>query len=298
VTSGVDHSPDPDVHTLIGPQIHASIKAAGAELCALRGPSGRDDLWPAHPPWERHAPLLFPIVGRLRDDTLVHERKQYRLTQHGFARDRRFTWLERSATHCRLVLMDDDQTRRAYPFAFRFEVDYRLDGPAIEISFRITNTGTTELPASWGAHPAFRWPLRDDIPKNAHTLTFEADEPGPLRGVSGGLLTSEARLSPIRGRHLALSPNLFTDDALILEHPASRWVRFAAPGAGSITVSWSGFSQLGLWARPDADFLCIEPWQGMASPADFSGEFATKPWLQHIPPLQSAYSSYRIELGQ
>ncbi len=241
--------------------------------------------------------MLFPIVGRLRDDTLVHEGKQYRLTQHGFARDRRFTWLERSETRCRLALKDDEATHRAYPFAFRFEVDYRVDDPAIEISFQITNTGPVELPASWGAHPAFRWPLRDGVPKTAHTLTFEADEMGPLRGVSGGLLTSKGRLSPICGRDLALTPSLFADDALIMEHPASRWVRFAAPGAGSITVSWTGFSQLGLWARPDADFLCIEPWQGMASPADFSGEFATKPWLMHILPGQSACSNYRIEIS-
>src|ERR1700745_1123583 len=98
--------------------IAATIKAEGAELCSLPDAAGREFLWQAAPVWPRHAPVLFPIVGRLKNDTLRHGGKTYRLTQHGFARDRRFAWLNRTASGCRLVLHEDAETRAMYPFAF------------------------------------------------------------------------------------------------------------------------------------------------------------------------------------
>nr|WP_294518236.1 aldose 1-epimerase family protein [uncultured Rhodopila sp.] len=287
-------SDDPHRHEFATSGLTACVLAQGAELCALRDGNGRDYLWPAEPAWPRHAPVLFPIVGRLRDDTLIHNGRSYRLTQHGFARDRRFTWVERSAAGCRLVLADDAQTRGMYPFAFRFEIAYAIAEATLEITYTVTNTGEEVLPASMGAHPAFRWPLVPGEPKDAYALTFDADETAPLRGVAGGLLTEANRPSPISGRRLALTEALFDADALILEHPASRSVRFAAATGPSLTVSWDGFEQLGLWSRAGADFLCIEPWRGMASPADFAGEFVQKPWLMLIPPGESRSAVHRM----
>jgi len=279
-------SDDADRHEFSGPGLSASVLAQGAELCALRDTRGRDFIWPAE-----------PIVGRLRDDTLIHNGRSYRLTQHGFARDRRFAWVERSPAGCRLALADDAQTRAMFPFAFRFEVGYVIAGMTLEVTYRVTNTGEEVLPASMGAHPAFRWPLVPGEPKEAYVLTFEAEEPGPLRGVVGGLLTEADRPSPIVRGHLALNEALFAADALILEHPASRSVRFAAASGPSLTVAWDGFEQLGLWSRAGGDFLCIEPWRGMASPADFAGEFMQKPWLMLIPPGESRSAVYRVTVG-
>jgi galactose mutarotase-like enzyme len=288
---------DADRHDFATPGLAASVLAQGAELCALRDGIGREYLWPAGPAWPRHAPVLFPIVGRLRDDTLIHNGQSYRLTQHGFARDRLFTWVERSPAGCRLALTDDAQTRAMYPFPFRFEIAYLIAETTLAVSYTVTNTGEEVLPASMGAHPAFRWPLVPGEPKDAYALTFEADETGPLRGVVGGLLTEADHPSPIAERHLALNEGLFAADALILEHPASRSVRFAADTGPSVTVSWDGFEQLGLWSRAGGDFLCIEPWRGMASPADFAGEFTQKPWLMLIPPGESRSATYRVTVG-
>jgi galactose mutarotase-like enzyme len=285
-----------DRHVLAGPGLRAEIKADGAELCRLWDASGRDYLWPATAPWTRHAPVLFPIVGRLKDDTLIHRGTSTRMTQHGFARDRRFTWTDRTAEGCRLVLCDDAATRAVYPFAFQFEVAYALAGAVLTTRFQITNPGTETLPASMGAHPAFRWPLAEGTPKEAYSLTFDHRETGDLRGVRGGLLTGADRPSPIVGETLALAPSLFAGDALILEHPASRSVRYAAAEGPAITVSWEGFPQLGIWSRADADLLCIEPWCGMASPLEFEGEFSEKPWLMLIPPGESVRATYRIEV--
>jgi len=276
--------------------ISASVLAQGAELCALRDDRGQDILWDAGPAWPRHAPVLFPIVGRLRDDTLLHEGLAYRLNQHGFARDMAFAWVDRSAAGCTLALTDTEATLARYPFPFRFEITYLAQGATLEMVFRVTNTGPTVLPVSMGAHPAFRWPLQPGIPKDAYSLTFDAEETARLRGVSGGLLTPQDRPNPIFDRRLALCERLFADDALILPQVASRSVRYAAEGERGLTVSWAGFPQLGLWSRAGGDFLCIEPWCGMASPADFNGEFSLKPWLMLVPQSETLKARMTISL--
>lgn len=288
---------DTDRYMFATAEVAACVSADGAELCALRDGMGADYLWPADPVWPRHAPVLFPIVGRLRGDTLVHRGRNYRLTQHGFARDRRFAWIERSPAGCLLALSDDARTRAMYPFPFRFEVRYAVAGATLEVTFTVTNTGDEVLPASMGAHPAFRWPLVPGAAKAAHALTFAAEEAGPMRALADGLLTGADRPSPIAGRHLALTEDLFAADALILPRPASRSVRFAAAEGPALTVAWEGFTQLGLWSRDGGDFLCIEPWRGMASPADFVGEFEQKPWLMLIPPGEVRTAVHRITVG-
>jgi galactose mutarotase-like enzyme len=284
---------DTDQHTFGSAGMTACVSAAGAELCVLRDGAGTDYLWSAEPIWPRHAPVLFPIVGRLRDDTLVHQGRPYHLTQHGFARDQRFTWEERFSTGCVLALSDSPQTRALYPFGFRLELCYAVTDATLSITFSVTNTGDVVLPASMGAHPAFRWPLVPGVAKEAYALTFEAEETAPMRGVVDGLLTPADRPSPIVGQRLTLTEALFAADALILPAPVSRSVRFAAADGPALTVAWDGFPQLGLWSKP-GDFLCIEPWHGMASPADFDGEFERKPWLMLIPPGESRSASLRI----
>ena len=291
-----------DTHDFGNAAIGARVKAAGAELCSLRfaaGPEegGREMLWQAGPAWPRHAPVLFPIVGRLAHDTLHHEGFAGRLTQHGFARDRVFSFVERRPDGCTLALADDAATRAAYPFPFRLLLDYAVAGPTLVIGFRVENTGETVLPASVGAHPAFRWPLAPGIPKEAHRLVFATDENGPVRALEGGLLLPDPVETPIAGRVLALSDAVFAGDAVILQSPSSRAVRYEAPGTGApaISVAWEGFSTLGIWSKP-ADFVCIEPWTGYASPRDFEGEFTDKPGVALIPPGETLVCNMRVTL--
>ena len=286
-----------DRHRIASAALSAEIKADGAELCSLHDAAGREFLWQALPAWPRHAPVLFPIVGRLAGDTLRHGGRDHRMTQHGFARDRRFAWTDSGPDACTLTLTDDADTRTHYPFAFRFAVSYAVSADTLRIGYRIDNPGTETLPASMGAHPAFRWPLADGVAKDAHTLTFEQPEPGPIRRVSGGLLLADGEASPIEGRTLRLHEGLFAADAVILDHPASRAVRFAAPGTPAIEVAWDdGFRELGIWMKPGADFLCIEPWRGMASPVGWDGDFADKPGLLLVPPGGHAAASYSIRI--
>jgi galactose mutarotase-like enzyme len=248
-----------DRHVMSNGTLSATVKADGAELCSLRDAAGEEMLWQAGPVWPRHAPVLFPIVGRLKDDTLRHDGKSYRLTQHGFARDRRFAWLNRSAVGCRLVLHEDADTRAIYPFAFRLEVAFTLDDDSLEQRFTLTNPGREVLPASLGAHPGFAWPLAEGVEKTAHVLEFAEPEAGAVRRLADGLLRENLEPTPIKGQTLALDPALFAADAVILPEPVSQSVRYTAPGAPTIELAWEGFRQLGIWSREAGSFLCIEP---------------------------------------
>ena len=151
------------------------------------------------------------------------------------------------------------------------------------------------LPASFGAHPAFNWPLLPGLSKQSYRLAFPQTEPAPIRRLSGGLMRAQAEPSPIQGHVLPLSESLFDDDAVILDRVGSSSVRYEAERGPSLEIAWTGFRELGIWSKPGgAPFLCIEPWRGYASPVDFDGEFTDKPGLMHIAPRQSERLQYRI----
>jgi len=281
-----------DRHTIGTAAISATIKPEGAELTSLRDSAGEELLWQAGPEWPRHSPVLFPVVGRLAGDTLRHQGQEYRVTQHGFARDSLFAWTERSATRAMLRLVDSAGTRAVYPFPFLLEMIYAVEGETLSVTARVTNPGDAVLPCGVGAHPAFRWPLAAGVAKEAHVLEFDTQETGPALAVEGGLLGEEEKL-PFDGRVLPLSPALFAQDALVMPGVASRSVRFVAAGedgvpARVLTVAWEGYKDLGIWSKPGgAPFLCIEPWFSMASPVGWDGEIADKPGILLLPPGES-----------
>ena len=287
-----------ETFTIRSDRISATIKSGGAELCSLKTADGLELLWQAGPQWPRHAPLLFPIVGRLKNDQLLHRGKAYPMTQHGFARDHRFVCLQHEPTFCQFVLVDDPKTLSRYPFPFRLEITYTAKGSDLEVALQITNKGGETMPASIGAHPAFNWPLSPDLAKEDFRLVFSAAETAPVRRLNDGLLRPEPEPTPINGKTLDLSERLFADDAIIMDQLASSSVRYEGPRGPSIEISWDAFRELGIWSRPQgAPFLCIEPWRGTASPSDFDGDFTDKPGVMHIPPAEAQVLRYRIRVG-
>jgi galactose mutarotase-like enzyme len=287
-----------ETFTIRSDRISATIKSGGAELCSLKTADGLELLWQAGQQWPRHAPLLFPIVGRLRNDQLHHRGKAYPMTQHGFARDHRFICLQHELAFCQFVLYDDAETLSRYPFPFRLEITYTAKGADLEVGLQITNTSDENMPASIGAHPAFNWPLLPELAKEDYRLTFSDNEIEPVRRLKDGLMRAKPEPTPIQGKTLALSERLFDDDAIILDQLASRSVRYAAGRGPSIEMAWDGFFELGIWSKPGgAPFLCIEPWHGYASPAEFDGEFVEKPGLMHIAPAETRSLRYRIRVG-
>lgn len=287
-------------HVIRSAGLSATIRAQGAELVSLIGEAG-EMLWHGGPEWPRHAPVLFPTVGRLTDDTLIHGGHSYRLTQHGFARDSLFSWSEQSESRAILRLADSEATRTAYPFRFLLELIYEAEDDTLSVTTRVGNPGDETLPCGVGAHPAFRWPLAEGVAQEDHLLIFEAPEPGPRLAVEGGLIGAPLPL-PMQGRELALSPGLFANDALVIPAVASRSVHFVArdragPPARALTVSWEGYKDLGIWSKPSgAPFLCIEPWYGMASPAGWQGEFRDKPGILLLEPGGSRDFVWRVRV--
>jgi len=285
-------------HTLQADRISATIKAEGAELCSLKDGEGLELLWQAGPAWPRHAPNLFPIVGRLKNDQLRDRGKTFPMTQHGFARDCEFTWSERGPKSCTLVLADDAKTRLQFPYAFRLAVTYQVEDAHVDVGFEISNTGDVTLPASLGAHPAFNWPLLPGLAKEAYSIHFSREEPEPIRRLKDGLLRDKPEPTPVQGKLLPLSEQLFADDAVILDRPASRSIRYAADRGPAINMDWEGFQQLGIWSKPQgAPFICLEPWRGFASPANFDGEFLDKPGIMKLAPAETKILKYRIGIG-
>jgi galactose mutarotase-like enzyme len=285
-------------HTIRNSELAATVRRHGAELCSLKTAAGRELIWQAGPEWPRHSPLLFPIVGRLKNDELRHRGATYPMGQHGLARDCDFEWLARDDKSCALALTDNADTRNRYPFAFRLAVSFALSGLDLDVTFEVTNTGGEVLPASIGAHPAFNWPLLPTQTKESYRLIFSDDEPAPIRRLRGGLMRPNPEPNPVEGKTLALSERLFEDDAIIFDRLASTSATFAADAGPSIRMSWTGFPQLGVWSKPGAAFLCIEPWHGYASPESFDGEFADKPGLMHLAPGERRSLLYRIGVGE
>ena len=267
----------------------ARIDPLGAELVSLCDPQGRELMTDADPAfWTGHAPLLFPIVGRLNGDTLRVDGRDYAMKQHGFARRRVFEVTESSPTHATFVLRDDEETRAAYPFAFELRATYRLDGATLVTEVEIANPdASTPLPTSFGVHPAFAWPLPGGGAREDHRVMFDRDEPGALAALDDGLIGTGERASPLDGRTLHLSDDLFHDDALIWMAPNSRRVRYGGATGPQLDIAFENLPTLAIWTKPGAAFVCAEPWQGHADPVGFTGDLRDKPGIVAIPPGQS-----------
>ncbi|MES2170272.1 MAG: aldose 1-epimerase family protein [Actinomycetota bacterium] len=258
--------------------LRAAINPVGAELNSLTDRKGREYLWQGGKSWPRRAPILFPIVGRMPEDELVVDGRSYRIHQHGFARDMVFAITEESVTSALFTLRDTPESLAQFPFPFTLAVRYSLEGERLGVLTTVTNSGTEAFSASLGEHPGFAWPLVATVARDWYTLEFPHDEAEPIRRLgSGGLLADQTFPTPVVGRTLTLNDALFDDDAVIFDRLRSRSVRYSAPEGPSITVDFDDFPFLGVWSRTPGDFLCIEPWFGMAAPEGFSGDYSTKP---------------------
>jgi len=261
--------------------LSAEISATGAELVRLQDRAGADLLWDGDPAfWTGRSPLLFPIVGEVKANRLTVAGNAYEIGRHGFARTSTFALVRSDAASCTWRLESSEATRRQYPFEFRLDVTYRIEGATLHMEAEVTNTGGAVMPASFGFHPALRWPLPYGKLRAAHGIVFERDEPAPIRRPVDGLLSAAQYPSPVRDRHLLLHDDLFEDGALVFDTLASRSVVYGE----AVRVDFPRMPHLGVWTKPGAGYVCIEPWQGHASPEGFDGELADKPGMIAIMP--------------
>ncbi|MGJ0394087.1 MAG: aldose 1-epimerase family protein [Methylocystis sp.] len=265
----------------------AEILPFGAELSAWRT-EGVDMIWAKNPNiWDQTAPILFPVVGWTRDGKVTVEGKTYPLALHGFAWKKRFEIAERRADYLRLALLDDAETHALYPFAFRFEVEFRLRKGALDNNLIVTNRDARPLPYACGLHPAFRWPLAGSTAE--HAIIFETDEDPnvPIIG-PGGLFSKPIRRTPLEGDRLPLEPQMFARDALCFLNIKSRGLAFDNGAGARLKVTLDDFPHVGFWTLPPAPYLCIEPWTGHGDPEDFHGDLYEKPSMRILQPGETA----------
>jgi len=271
--------------------IRAQINLRGAELWTLTDRDGAGLLWSGDPRvWNGRAPILFPIVGSLAGGVYRYQGGSYPLHRHGFARHGEFAVVEHDEESALLRLVANDHTRRVYPFDFQLDLRFACGAEALAVSVTVRNSGQDMMPFSFGFHPALRWPLEPGSVRAGHAILFPAAERAPISKLDAdGLILPERQPSPVEGRRLDLRDELFAADALIFTNLASRSVDYGANDHGApvgrhIRVDFDNLPLLGVWTKPGAGYICIEPWQGMADPEGFSGDIFAKPGIVPLSP--------------
>lgn len=270
-----------------GADLSASINSLGAELWSLKDAEGRELMTGADPRWwTGHAPLLFPFVGRSRGDVYRLDGRDYAMPQHGFARRLPFAQVEHHADTVRFRLEADAETRAIYPFDFRLDMLFAVTGATLAMTASVTNRGEADMPFSFGYHPAFAWPLPYGGGVDEHRVEFEKAEPAPIRKVGDepGLIARESATSPVEGKMLTPSHAMFEGDALIWDRLESRSLLWGVPGGKRLKIDFPDTPWLGLWQKPGAAYLCVEPWAGMADLVGFDGEVWDKQGIMRLRP--------------
>lgn len=278
-----------DLMTIADGELSASVAVRGAELFALRYRE-RDYLWHGDPTWwASRAPMLFPVVGKSPDGKIRIDGKPYPMPPHGFVRERGLKIAEREARRICLELTDDPSTRAMYPFAFNLRIEFDVREDRLEIVSTVRNTGPAPMPFGLGYHPAFLWPVEPER-RRTYICVFEKPEPAPIlrSDLATGLLRRERFPSPVAGKTLRLADSQFEEGAMQFDAVRSRRVWFGPAGAGGIDVRFPDSPQLGIWTKPGAPYLCIEPWQGLAEHEGASGELRDRPGTRILDPGASA----------
>jgi len=255
-----------------------TVSAHGAELTSLRGiKDGHEYLWQADQKiWPRSAPVLFPIVGKLVKNQYTVDGLHFSLTQHGFARDREFTKVEQTNSALVYELRSDDESLKNYPFRFTLQVGYRLVENTLIESYSVFNNDSRSMFFSVGAHPGFRCNYSHQEGLENHYLEFDREENAERHFLQDGVF-SGARGLILNGRTLRLSSGLFDRDAVIFKKLNSKSVTLRAEGSTrSVRVDFEGFPYLGIWSKPGAPFVCIEPWCGLADSKVSDGNLYAK----------------------
>ncbi len=257
----------------------------GAELTSLIDKSNHTEyIWQADEQiWNYHAPNLFPVVGGLTNNTLQVSGLSYTMNRHGFARTSVFRRLESAPDHAKFSLDYNEETLKAYPFKFEFQVVYHLSGRSLKVMYKVINKDDKDIYFSIGAHPAFNVPLVEGEDYEDYYFQFELTEDLETHLLSGtGLLTGQTQ-KVVTGDELRLTRDLFDQDALVFKDINSKSITLKNnAGTRQVKVDFPHFPHLGLWAKPGAPFVCIEPWLGYA---DYDGEtrdISQKEAIQHV----------------
>jgi galactose mutarotase-like enzyme len=273
------------------------VKQRGAELCSLFSKELNTELlWQAGHAWPKHAPVLFPIVGQLRDNLYQYDGKQYSLSRHGFARDRNFHMSEINTINVSLILSDDMETMKHFPFHFLLKVQYHLNADKVQMTITVENTGDKIMYCSYGAHPAFRVPLFEEENFESYDLQFGTDvsmiERWPLKN---DLISDQPEVIKTNHGNLHLNRELFSADAIVIKNPEFNTIAIVNRETGKgVTMNFGDWPFFGIWSAPGGNFVCLEPWQGVAGTASSTGNLEEKEGILALPANGTHSSSFSL----
>lgn len=269
------------MHSIENDFIKIWVKPKGAELKSIFGKkTGVEYMWNADPAfWGKTSPVLFPIVGALKSNQYTYAGKTYELSRHGFARDMLFELINREENSLHFLLKENEDTLLVYPFKFELHLYYTIEENKVRLSYEVKNTNTDEMLFSIGAHPAFCVPIEKGLGYSDYTLRFEQEEKLEKYLLNKeGLLTSATRIISTPSSQLPLDKELFKEDALVFKNLKSEEIRIEHKNkeGNGLKFRFANFPYFGIWAAENADFVCLEPWCGIADGEEHSGDLENK----------------------
>ncbi len=273
--------------------ISAQINTLGAELCSLKNTENKDFIWEGDPAyWGKHSPVLFPIVGTLKNNTYTHNNKEYILTRHGFARDMEFELVDQTANTATFSIQSNSTTLASYPFQFELQIQYTLFHSTLEIAYKVINKDNSAIPFSIGAHPAFALPGNFEN----YSLEFEKVEPLEYTLLENDLVSTQTETIATNSNFVPLTHKLFERDALIFKKLESKSLTIIEKEIPRLKVHFEDFPNLGIWTKVGAPFLCIEPWFGYSDTTESNGNLFEKEGIIVLKSTDTFQTNFSIEI--
>jgi len=279
--------------TISNSVLTASIKHAGAELFSLKNNQGKEFIWEGNPEfWGKHSPVLFPIVGTLKNNTYTIDNKEYQLLRHGFARDMEFQLIEKTGNSAVFSLESNAETLKKYPFEFELQLIYTLENTSLKIEYVVINKGETKIPFSIGAHPAIALPENFEN----YAFKFEKEEALKFNLLENDLISNKTETLKTVNTVVPLNYKLFENDALVFKTLESNSLTILENSKPYVQVDFEDFPNLGIWTKDQAPFVCIEPWFGYSDTASNSGNLFEKEGVIILEIDQTFHSQFSIKI--
>jgi galactose mutarotase-like enzyme len=279
--------------TISNSNLTATIKHLGAELCSLKNNTNKEYIWEGNPNfWGKHSPVLFPIVGTLKDNSYAYNDQKYQLSRHGFAREMEFELIDKKENSATFTIQSSQETLKKYPFEFELQLIYTLDENSLNIDYKVINKGNSQMPFSIGAHPAFALPGNF----NNYAIAFDKEETLEYSLLENGLISNKTKKLDVQNQQITLNYKLFENDALIFKTLKSKTISILENQNPLLKVHFEDFPSLGIWTVQNAPFLCIEPWFGYSDTEENSGNILEKEGIQILEVNNVFNSRFSIEV--
>ena len=270
----------------------AIINSKGAELNSLKK-NNTEYIWEGNSEfWGKHAPILFPIVGTLKENKYSFESNEYSLSRHGFARDLEFQVYESNKGSITFSLKSSEETFKNYPFQFELRVSYTLSETNLEVNYQVFNKNDFEMPFSIGGHPAFALPNNFEN----YCLKFDGDQIISSYFLKDDLLSDDFQEIILENDKLKLNYTLFKDDALIFKNLKSNSIEIVENDNPILKFTFDDFPNFGIWTKENAPFICLEPWFGYSDTIDASGKITEKQGITILESNKNFSASFSIQI--